>query len=102
MGAPDDDTLREWIAAADPAKPWPGRDAAHDARLEELACAAPSLAAEVLRLRERAEMAEAAVRAWAEADDAVTAAEPLDALDAMERRAAAGLRLHALALEVGR
>ena len=95
MSTPDDDTLRSWIAAADPAQPWPGRDAAHDARLEELACAAPSLAAEVLRLR-------AAVREWAEADDAVTAAEPLDALDAMERRAAAGLRLHALALEVSR
>jgi len=56
---------------------------------------ARAMAAEVLRLR-------AAVRAWAEADDAVTAAEPLDALDAMERRAAAGLRLHVLALEVGR
>lgn len=95
MSTPDDDTLREWIAAADPAKPWPGRDAAHDARLEALACAAPSLAAEVLQLR-------AAVREWAEADDAVTAAAPIDALDAMERRAAAGLRLHVLALEVSR
>ena len=51
MSAPVDDTLRAWIAAADPSRPWPGRDAAHDAQLEELACAAPALAAEVLRLR---------------------------------------------------
>jgi hypothetical protein len=51
MTAPDDATLRAWIAAADPSRPWPGRDAENDARLEELACAAPALAAEVLRLR---------------------------------------------------
>lgn len=79
MSTPDDDTLRSWIAAADPAQPWPGRDAAHDARLEELACAAPSLAAEVLRLR--AELA--ALRA--PQDGYITTSRPGAAIEVQER-----------------
>ena len=64
-----DETLRAWIAAADPRRPWSGIDAENDARLSELACAAPALAAEVLRLRGLHEDAAAAherlaIRAW--------------------------------------
>ena len=48
---PDDETLQAWVADADPRRPWPAIDSDRSKRLSELACAAPALAAEVLRLR---------------------------------------------------